>query len=1160
MKEDVQLGLNRIQGKVLTELGGVGVPNLVVAAFDFDPQRWAQFIKLQSGTQLEGDVPVGDILSAMNDMGEGVQLQRLGSVITSDTGEFELTYADAMFSDTVEVGGETIDRDRRPDIILLVLMPDRADQYGEGLQLKDRLLHYTRHVQYESGRTESFVIRISEDRLREAGVPFPSAATSDERELVVSVSHYESTRNQEHQAEVQLRSTKQALHASLDVPQLVIEKQLVDRVLPTLLPRRLGTAPNFVGLTPDASLINQHVLDQFRNLPWLQSGTEARTGRVYLSAQDLLRLGIVHNGSLDGEGAPVSFSALLNRIGYASGPYRNRTLLDQVMVRRALSELDRVAPSVEPPPSENGESSAATSQTVRESVLMRLQEQSQALGREGRLANPANDLARIKHTIEQLEQTSGLTNAAAVHQVQSLQVAFEPAWTAAFDQEVKEQVQRLYREVVREEIYAGNGLTMPAIDDINNIQQLKELLGDIINVSNSRNSAAYRGIGALAAGLARKLVEPYSFQYFAAGSVNYGMLLTYRQAWTPLGYQVGRLAETIPLAPGEARTFKVTRTLKSSRKTQRRDRSNVQRNDESNRVSRSELEAIEKTAQAMSNQFSTQTEAGLDVIGSVSTTSQFSNNQSREAQSIHKTFAEMARKSSEEVRKELEVQVDEESSAESMSEHTRTLKNPNDELTVTYLLYELDRRFRVSSQIQSVQPVILVALDMPAPDEINDVWLLQHSWILRDALLDRRFEEALDLLERRRSQEATEIAVFKANYDAAAATFQKADVEFERLSRLARERRSLIVDLMQQEGGARAAEAGTGERVVRGILSLGLSELFGGGQSDLDERLRAQREAAEKALEYIDSEISAASAARDQALANLNAVSERYAAAIADKAMADQKLLQLRLHVRGNIFHYMHEIWRRRDHDDLFFSLYDLEVPFLEPQPGQCRLRRPTPEEIEQNVPGVIVRGEMYMVDIHPATAPAALESIPRRRLIEIADVDRPLGFKGNYVIFPLKQSCMLTDYMTVGYLDGYYGVRDPAWGASYSASELLEYARNVWNDPVVNLSETEKQQLADLITDAAFHVSGYETEVVLPTGQVYMDALKGDQALLEDFKLAHRGLDVLKVEEEVRHARIDNLRQIQRLGLVEPELDDPDVEKVTIIKGQPAGVVVGTQ
>jgi hypothetical protein len=240
MKEDVQLGLNRIQGKVLTELGGVGVPNLVVAAFDFDPQRWAQFIKLQSGTQLEGDVPVGDILSAMNDMGEGVQLQRLGSVITSDTGEFELTYADAMFSDTVEVGGETIDRDRRPDIILLVLMPDRADQYGEGLQLKDRLLHYTRHVQYESGRTESFVIRISEDRLREAGVPFPSAATSDERELVVSVSHYESTRNQEHQAEVQLRSTKQALHASLDVPQLVIEKQLVDRVLPTLLPRRLG--------------------------------------------------------------------------------------------------------------------------------------------------------------------------------------------------------------------------------------------------------------------------------------------------------------------------------------------------------------------------------------------------------------------------------------------------------------------------------------------------------------------------------------------------------------------------------------------------------------------------------------------------------------------------------------------------------------------------------------------------------------------------------------------------------------------------------------------------------------------------------------------------------------------------------------------------------
>lgn len=586
----------------------------------------------------------------------------------------------------------------------------------------------------------------------------------------------------------------------------------------------------------------------------------------------------------------------------------------------------------------------------------------------------------------------------------------------------------------------------------------------------------------------------------------------------------------------------------------------MQRNNESTRVSRTEMEAIEKTAAAMSSQLSTQAQAGLDVIGSVNTTAQFSNNQSREAQTIHKTFAEIARKSSEEVRKEVEIQVDEESSFEVASESTRTLKNTNDELTVTYLLYELDRRFRVSSQIQNVQPVIMVALDMPAPDEINDVWLLQHAWILRDALLDSRFEEALDILERRRSQEATELAVFKANYDAAAASYRKADSEFERLSQLARERRTLVVDLLKQEGGIRASEADTGERVTRAIFTLGLSELFGGGQSDMDERLRAERQAIEKSLEYIDSELSAAAAARDLALANLNTLSERYSAAMADKAMADQKLLQLRLHVRNNIFHYMHEIWRHRDHDDLFFSLYDLEVPFLEPQPGQCRLRRPTADEIEQQVPGVIIRGEMYMVDIHPSTGPTNLDSIPRKRLIEIADVDRPLGFKGNYVIFPLKQSCMLTDYMTVGYLDGYYGVRDPAWGSSYSASELLEYAKNVWNDPVVGLSESEKQQLAEQITTAAFHASSYETEVVLPTGQVYMDALKGDQALLEDFKLAHRGLDVLKVEEEVRQARIDNLRQIQRLGLEDPLLDDPDVEKVTVIKGEPSGVLINQE
>jgi hypothetical protein len=38
--------------------------------------------------------------------------------------------------------------------------------------------------------------------------------------------------------------------------------------------------------------------------------------------------------------------------------------------------------------------------------------------------------------------------------------------------------------------------------------------------------------------------------------------------------------------------------------------------------------------------------------------------------------------------------------------------------------------------------------------------------------------------------------------------------------------------------------------------------------------------------------------------------------------------------------------------------------------------------------------------------------------LVEIADLDNPLGYKGNYMIFPLLHSCHLTDYMLSTYED----------------------------------------------------------------------------------------------------------------------------------------------
>src|SRR5215469_755034 len=52
----------------------------------------------------------------------------------------------------------------------------------------------------------------------------------------------------------------------------------------------------------------------------------------------------------------------------------------------------------------------------------------------------------------------------------------------------------------------------------------------------------------------------YAFDVFAKDSINFGIMVTYRQTWVPWNYQVGDLVSTIPLAPREMRRY-TTRTV-----------------------------------------------------------------------------------------------------------------------------------------------------------------------------------------------------------------------------------------------------------------------------------------------------------------------------------------------------------------------------------------------------------------------------------------------------------------------------------------------------------------------------------------------------------------------------------------------------------------------
>ena len=55
------------------------------------------------------------------------------------------------------------------------------------------------------------------------------------------------------------------------------------------------------------------------------------------------------------------------------------------------------------------------------------------------------------------------------------------------------------------------------------------------------------------------------------------------------------------------------------------------------------------------------------------------------------------------------------------------------------------------------------------------------------------------------------------------------------------------------------------------------------------------------------------------------------------------------------------------------------------------------------------------------------------------------------------------------------------------------------------------------------------DDRVIVPTSSLYIEALVGTHPLLEDFKLLHRALDVKKVQAEVRHAELENVRLAAR-------------------------------
>lgn len=822
---------------------------------------------------------------------------------------------------------------------------------------------------------------------------------------------------------------------------------------------------------------------------------------------------------------------------------------------------------------------------------------------------PRADSAGVESNIRKLSLAPSPADTPAFHDFHSLQIAFEDVWHELVDEHVVDLAGAVfaetmelggdparpraagedpYRVLVKEADLAvrthatarrarvtdhrdgptvrdhRGGSRLPWVPQPNPGPADRPPVGP---VRDHRSDDPLERVPGLLAELNRRLKEPYSFTVFAANkkerAVNFGILVGYRQIWTPLAYQAGKLAKTITLAPKESRKYskKVVVRHKRAEKEARTQTRSVK--EESEITSRMEQEILRK-ATAKTN-FKLVSEGSTNVgvgeaasAGSAKTTTSFEREVGKSSEETKRSFHEAVFKAAQELKDEVTTQVDTEESSEDETIDSGEITNPNDELAVTFLFYELQRRYRVSEKLHKVTPVVLVAQEMPRPDEIDEDWILAHDWIIRKVLLDDSFRPALDYLAQHVAGDEIGLRELGKNVEQQRAIVdelrQEVSVVRDRiLAQRELSERSLFGAAVKKKsggshfsipivGGVVDAIADHAEGLVREIGE------FIHGPSTGDTRGNPLEDAIQRS---VDQERELVMQLERETTA-LNALTERFAKGVADHRNRQVEIARMLVHVKANILHYMQAIWSFEPADQRYFRLHKVRVPTFKPERTTVRFPSlaPRPDSMAR------LAHRRLGLDLPEATdlfeCDVVTEIDPEIDYVDLAiaaDLDELLGFKGNYMIFPLRESNPVTDLQMAPYVvAGWNEIVDPDDIGNWTLDEFVRYVNCLKATlPEADFAAVQEQlraQYRRLLSEPR-----RDGEVLtLPTSSLFIEALPATQTLMEEFKRRHRGVDVKRAQAEVRRIELENLRYAMRV--LKDELDDPDVEKHVVVAG----------
>ncbi|OOP57641.1 MAG: hypothetical protein AYP45_02245 [Candidatus Brocadia carolinensis] len=628
--------------------------------------------------------------------------------------------------------------------------------------------------------------------------------------------------------------------------------------------------------------------------------------------------------------------------------------------------------------------------------------------------------------------------------------------------------------------------------------------------------------------LAYPLVEGYPFTLFAENSINFGLLVTYSQRWEPTDYQVGRLVSTQALAPKETISVTMRRVVKTSFNRKQMQANQQIRKEETSDSLRDEAEIVAR-AEAKTN-FALTTGGGY-ALGpwSASLTTSFSKDKGVSSEETKKSFREAVIKAAQEIRDETKWEQESGETTETENIEKHEISNPNDELALTYIFYELQRRYRVSERLRSVIPVMLVGQHVPGPNEINDDWIRRHDWIIKRFLPDDSFRPALDYLVTREQGDKIVLADLKAHMESL---------------------RQNVNDLKQQVLTARHESFGRYaaiENIARMKADVENGDLFFSGfyhsydelPKESKDALKILDEAAREGYERAVREERDLRARLEREITALQVATDAYIKAQADYTNQRSQIDRLIQHLKSDILRYMQGIWSYEHPDQLFLRHHTIQAPRLESVQRSCTL-----EELNEWPIGVVPQpGKKCYRVTFTVVVDNDLDSADKNAtLAELVDLDHPLGYKGNYIIFPLKKSNALTDYMLTPYLDAELGLRDPDGTGNWTLQEFSDYVQCLRQSLGERFGEVEaelRRQYQELLADPLRDGE----EIIVPTKCLYMQMLVDPGKALEEFKEQHRKWDVEKVKAEVLSAQLDNLRRAKLV--LEDHLEDPNIESV---------------